>query len=79
MAVFTTQYRIRYTIPTDDGNREIRNIICNDRYEVQININKIIAKKNEGYEFIGLDDRTVNINYTNNLNPNYGWNKIFNF
>ena len=79
MAVFTTQYRIRYTIPTDDGNREIRNIICNDRYEVQININKIIAKKNEGYEFIGLDDRTVNINYTNNLNPNYGWKTIFNF
>lgn len=79
MAVFITQYRIRYTIPTDDGNREIRNIICNDRYEVQININKIIAKKNEGYEFIGLDDRTVNINYTNNLNPNYGWKTIFNF
>lgn len=79
MAVFITQYRIRYTIPTDDGNREIQNIICNDRYEVQININKIIAKKNEGYEFIGLDDRTVNINYTNNLNPNYGWNKIFDF
>ena len=79
MAVFTTQYRIRYTIPTDDGNREIRNIICNDRYEVQININKIIAKKNEGHEFIGLDDRTVNINYTNNLNPNYGWKTIFNF
>ena len=79
MAVFTTQYRIRYTIPTDDGNREIRNIICNDRYEVQININKIIAKRNEGYEFIGLDDRTVNINYTDNLNPNYGWKTIFNF
>lgn len=79
MTVFTTQYRIRYTIPTDDGNREIRNIICDDRYEVQININKIITKKNEGYEFIGLDDRTVNINYTNNLNPNYGWKTIFNF
>ncbi len=79
MAVFTIQYRIRYTISTDDGNKEIRNIICNDRYEVQININKIIAKKNEGYEFVGLDDRTVNINYTNNLNPNYNWKTIFNF
>ena len=79
MGVFNTQYRIRYTIPTDDENREIRSIICSDRYEVQININKIIANKNEGYEFIGLDDRTVNINYTDNLSPNYGWNKIFDF
>lgn len=79
MAVFITQYRIRYTIPTDNGNREIRSVICGDRYGVQININKIIANKNEGYEFIGLDDRTVNINYADNLNPNYGWNKIFNF
>lgn len=79
MAVFTTQYRVRYTISTDDGNREICSIICDDRYEVQININKIIAKKSEGYEFIGLDDRTVNINYTDNLNPNYGWKTIFNF
>lgn len=34
MTVFNTQYRIRYTIPTDDGNREIRNIVCDDRYEV---------------------------------------------
>ena len=79
MAVFTTQYRIRYTVPTVDGNKEIRNVICDDRYGVQININKIIAKKNEGYKFIGLDDRTVNISYITTLNPNYGWNKIFNF
>ena len=43
MAVFTTQYRIRYVVPTDDGNREIRSVICGDRYGVQININKIIA------------------------------------
>lgn len=79
MAVFTTQYRVRYVAPTDDRNREIRSVICDDRYGVQININKIIANKNEGYEFIGLDDRTVNINYADNLNPNYGWNKIFDF
>ena len=79
MAVFSTQYRIRYTVPTVDGNKEIRNVICDNRYGVQININKIIANKNEGYEFVGLDDRTININYTDNINPNYGWNKIFDF
>lgn len=79
MAVFSTQYRIRYTVPTVDGNKEIRNIICGDKYGVQININKIIAKKNEGYEFIGLDERTININYISNIKPDYGWNKIFNF
>lgn len=79
MAVISTQYRIRYTIPTDDGNREIRNIICDNRYRLQININKIIAKKNEGYKLIGLDDRIFNPYNINNLNPNYGWKTIFNF
>ncbi len=79
MAVFSTQYRIRYTVSTNEGNREIRNIICDDRYGVQININKIIAKKDEGYEFIGLDDRVVNIDYITTLNHNYGWKTIFNF
>lgn len=77
MAVFTTQYRVRYVAPTDDGNREIRSVICGDRYGVQININKIIANKNEGYEFIGLDDRIFDPYNSANLNPNYGWNKIF--
>lgn len=34
MAVFTTQYRVRYVTPTDDGNKEICSIICDDRYGV---------------------------------------------
>ena len=79
MAVISTQYRIRYIVPTNDGNREIHTIICDDRYRLQINVNKIIAKKNEGYKFIGLDDRIFNPYNINNLNPNYGWNKIFDF
>lgn len=77
MAVFTTQYRVRYVTPTDDGNKEICSIICDDRHRLQIHINKIMTKKSEGYEFIGLDDRIIS-SYTL-IDDNYGWNKIFNF
>ena len=77
--VITTQYRIRYTIPTDDGNEKICGIICDDRHRLQIHINKIMAKKNEGYKFIGLDDRIFDPYNSANINPNYGWNKIFDF
>lgn len=77
MAVISTQYRIRYAISIADGNKEICSIICDDRYRLQIYINKIMAKKNEGYEFIGLDDRIFDPYNSANLNPNYGWNKIF--
>ena len=77
MATFTTQYRIRYIVPTTNDNKEIRSINCDNSYEVQININKIIAMKNKGYSFIGLDDRIIS-SYTL-IDDNYGWNKIFNF
>lgn len=77
MATFTTQYRIRYIVLTTNGNKEIRSIICDNRYEVQINIKKIITMKNKGYSFIGLDDRIIS-SY-NLIDDNYGWNKIFNF
>ena len=79
MTVISTQYRIRYAVPTNDGNKEIHTIICDDRYRLQIHINKIMTKKSEGYEFIGLDDRIFDPYNSANLNPNYGWNKIFDF